>query len=121
MLDKPWIYGITLDEKERYKTFTKCTYWPVLGSFNNWNVIHLSQKSTPSDAVDEIHQVVLDVMSNNMASLVELVKYGSIKTTDTETNIFYVIMLKSEEYKLQDNTTIDGKIITDGEFIVKSQ
>ena len=92
MLDKPWISGIPSDEQERYKTVTKCNYWPVLRSFNNWNIIQLSQKSTPSDAFDEIHQVVLDGISENMASLVESVKYGTINTTYTTTNGFYVIM-----------------------------
>ena len=67
MLDKPWISGIPPYEQERYKTATKCTYWPVLGPFNNWNIIKLSQKSTPFDAFDEIYQVVLDGISDNMA------------------------------------------------------
>ena len=49
-----------------------------------------------------------------MASLVHPGKYGEINATDTTTNGFYVIMFKSEAYKLQDNTTIDGKIITVG-------
>ena len=49
-----------------------------------------------------------------MASLVELYKYGAINTTDATTNGFYVIMFASEAYTIQDNTTIDGKIITDG-------
>ena len=44
MLDKPCIHGITSGEKERYKYVTNCTYWPVLGSFNDWNIILLSQK-----------------------------------------------------------------------------
>ena len=35
MIDKPWISGIPSDEQEHYKTVTKCTYWPVLESFNN--------------------------------------------------------------------------------------
>ena len=70
MLDKPWIPDI--QKKERYKPITKCTYWTLLGSFNNWNIIKLSQKSTSSDTFDEIQQVVLDVISDNMASLVEL-------------------------------------------------
>ena len=60
MLDKPWVSGIPSDEQERYKPVTKCTYWPVLGYFKNWNIIQLSHKSTPSDAFDEIHQVVLN-------------------------------------------------------------
>ena len=55
IIDKPWISGIPPDEQERYKPVTNCTYWSVLGSFNNWNIIQLSQKLTPSDAFDEIH------------------------------------------------------------------
>ena len=78
-----YIYGIPSDEQERYKPVIKSTYWPVLGSFNNWNIIKLSQKSTPSDEFDEIHKVVLDEISDNMASLVYSGKYGAINTTDT--------------------------------------
>ena len=81
----------------------------------------MSQKSTPSETFDEINQVVLDGISDNMASLVESGKYGAIKTTDTTTNEFYVIMFTSEAYTLKDNTTIDGKIITDGELVAKTQ
>ena len=114
MLDKPWISGIPSDEQERYKPVTKCTYWPVLGSFNNWNIIELSQRSTPSDSFYEIHQVVLYEISDNMASFVESGKYGAINTTDTSTNGFYVIIFTSEAYILQDNTKIDGKIIIAG-------
>ena len=70
ILDKTWISGIPSDEQELYKPVTKCTNWPELGSFNNWNIIKLSQKSTSSDTFDEIHQVVLDKISDNRASLV---------------------------------------------------
>ena len=56
-----------------------------------------------------------------MASLIESGKYGAINTTDMSTNGFYFIMFTSEAYKLQDNTTIDGKIITAGELVVKEQ
>ena len=63
MLYKPLIYGIPSDEQERYKPVTNCTYWTVLGSFNNCNINLLSQKSNPFDAFDEIHQVVLDGIS----------------------------------------------------------
>ena len=119
MLDRRWISDIPSDEQERYKPVTKCMYWPVLGYFNNWNIILLSHKSTPFDAFDEIHQVVLDGISDNMASLVESVKYGAINTTDTTTNGFYVIIFTSEAYTLKDNTTSDGQIITAGELVVK--
>ena len=115
MLDKHWISVIPSDKQERYKYVTKCTYWPVLVSFNNWNIIKLSLKSTSSDTFDEIHQVVLGGISDNMASLFQSSKYGDINTTDTSTNGFHVIMFTSEAYTLQENTTIDGKIITAGE------
>ena len=120
MLDKAWTYGIPLDKQERYKPVTNFIYCTFLGSFNNWNIIQLSQKSTPSDTFDEIHQVVLDGISDNMASSVESGQYGSINTTDTETNGFYVIIFQSESYTLQDNTTMDGQIITAGELVVKA-
>ena len=70
--------------------------------------------STSSDTFDEIHQVVLDGISDNMASLVESDKYGAINTTDTSTNGFYVIMFTSGAYTLQENIKIDGQIITAG-------
>ena len=71
LLDKPWISGIPSDEKEHYKSVIKCTYWPVLGSFKNWNIIQFPQNLTPSDAFDGIHQVAIGGISDNMASLVE--------------------------------------------------
>ena len=42
MLDKPWIYGISSDKQEQYKPVTKRNYCPLLGAFNNWNIILLS-------------------------------------------------------------------------------
>ena len=56
-----------------------------------------------------------------MASLVESGKYRAINTTETSTNGFYVIMFTSGAYTLQENTTIDGQIITSGELVVKAQ
>ena len=121
LLDKPWISGIPSDKQDCYKPVTKCTYWPVLGAFNNWNIIELSSKSTFSDTFDAIHQVVLDGISDNMASLVESGKYGATNTTDTSTNIFYVIMFKSGAYTLQENTTIYGQILIADELVVNAK
>ena len=105
----------------KYQNQFTSNYWPVLGAFNNWNIIQLSSKSTSSDTFYEIHQVVLDGISDNMASLVESGKYGSINTTDTSTNGFYVIIFTSGAYTLQENTSIDGKIITAGELVVNAK
>ena len=70
---------------------------------------------------DEIHQVVLDGIIENMASLVQSGMYGAINTDDTTTNGFYVIQFLSEAYTLQNNTTIDGQVISAGELVVKAQ
>ena len=56
-----------------------------------------------------------------MDSLVQSRKYGVINKTYKVTNVFYAIMFTSEAYTLQDNTTIDGKIIFAGKLVVKAQ
>ena len=45
---------------------------------------------------------------------------GAINTADTTTNGFYVIMLISESYMLQNNTTVD-RIFSPCELVVKAQ
>ena len=56
-----------------------------------------------------------------MSSLVESGKYRAIKTTDTSTNVFYVIMFTSGAYTFQENTTIDGQILIAGELVVNAK
>ena len=107
-------------KQAHYQPVTDCTYCPVLVSYKNLNIIHLSQKSTPFEAFEEIYQVVFDVISDNMASLVQPVKYGSIKTSDTATNVFYVIRFIEEAYTLKNNTTIYGQVISAGVLVIKA-
>ena len=85
-----------------------------MGSHKNCNIFHLTPKSTPSEAFDEIHQVVLDGISENMASSFQSGMYGAINTYDTTTNGLYVIQFLSDAYKLQNNTTIYGQVISSG-------
>ena len=56
-----------------------------------------------------------------MSFLFESGRYGSINTTDSTTNRFYVIVFTPDAYKILDNTTIDGKNIISGELVVKTQ
>ena len=69
---------------------------------------------------DEIHQVVLDGISDNISALVHPVKYGFINTDDTKTNEFYVIQLISEAYTLKKHTQIDI-FVSAGELAVRAQ
>ena len=68
MLYKPWIYVIHSTKQARYQPVINCTYWPVLGPYNNWNIIHITPISIPYEAFYDIHQVVIDGISENMAS-----------------------------------------------------
>ena len=47
--------------------------------------------------------------------------YVAIDTHENTKNGFYVIQFISEAYRLQNNTTIDGQVISSGELLVKSQ
>ena len=88
MLDQPLIYGIPSKKQTYYQPVADCTYWPVLCSFKNLNIIHMSSKSTSLVALEEIHQVVLDIIRDNMALLVKSDKYGAINEYDTTPNLF---------------------------------
>ena len=85
-----------------------------MGQYKNYNIINLTPKSTPYEAFDEIHKVVLYVISENMASLVQSVIFGSINTYENTSNGFYVILFVSEAYMLQNNAIINGKVISAG-------
>ena len=62
-----------------------------MGSYNNWNIIEITPKSTTFEAFYDIHQVVLDIISDDMASLAHSGMYGSINTYDTTANRLYII------------------------------
>ena len=63
MLEKPWISVIPSKKQARYQPVTDFTYWTAFGSYNNWNIIELSHKSTHFEAFDNIYKVVLDGIS----------------------------------------------------------
>ena len=52
LLDKPWVTGFTPQQQPPYQPVTYFTYWAVIGSFNNWNIITLSNKDTTSEAFE---------------------------------------------------------------------
>ena len=53
-----------------------------MGPYKNWNIINITLKSITSEAFDDIHQVVLDRITENMASLVQSGMYGAINTDE---------------------------------------
>ena len=69
ILDKPWIPGVVPLKQILYQPVQYFTYWPVLGSFNNWNIITFYNKNTTSEDFEKIHKVIFDGINENMASL----------------------------------------------------
>ena len=69
-----------------FQHVTNCTYWPVLVSYNNCNIIYLTPKATYFEAFDEVHKVVLDRISENVDSLVQSGMYGALNTDETKNN-----------------------------------
>ena len=63
----------------------------MLGYPNNWNIIKLSHEATSSEYIDKMNQVVIDVISKNMAALVQTSDYGDINTTDITMMGYYII------------------------------
>ena len=59
MLDQPWISIVKSTKQARYQPVINFTYWPVLGPYKNWNIIHLTLRSLTFESFDEIYQVVL--------------------------------------------------------------
>ena len=81
-----------------------------MGPYKNWNIIELKTKSIPFEEFDEIHQVVLDRISENMASLVQPGIYGAINSSENTSNGLYVIKLISEAYTLQKIQQLKDKL-----------
>ena len=92
---KLWTPGMPARQQPHYQPDNYYTYWTVLVSFNNWDFIQLSHKGKSSEDIDKINQVVLYVISDNMAALVWTGQHGSINKTDTNTMGYYVIKLLS--------------------------
>ena len=49
ILYQPWVTSVTYKQQPHNQPVKNCTYWPVLGYFNNWNNLQLSHKATSSE------------------------------------------------------------------------
>ena len=101
MLNKPRAYKVDPTKQPRYQPIVDFTYWHVLGYLNNWNIIQFPNKATSSEEFYLVHKTVLDGISDNMAYIVKLGKYGAINAADPTTMGYYVIKYLYEPYKLQ--------------------
>ena len=66
ILDNPWVLGVDYSQQPHYQPVVVFTYWLVLGSFNDWNIIQFTNKTTSSEEFYDAHKVVLDYISSNI-------------------------------------------------------
>ena len=78
ILENPWEYSVDPNIHPRYQPIVDYTYEPVLGSLNTWSIIQFTNKIIDHGDFDEVHKVVIDSISDNMASLAQVGKYGAI-------------------------------------------
>ena len=86
-----WYYGFDTTKQPCYQPVVDCIYWPVLGFFNNWNIIQYTNNTKSSEDFDEMNKVLLDGIRNNMAYLVWLGKYGAINAANPTKTGYYMI------------------------------
>ena len=69
---------------------------------------------------EDIHQIVLDGISDNVDFLVQYGKYGAMNTTDTTTMSYYFNRFFPGAYNLQEYNACDIQVSTSGKMFVKA-
>ena len=92
----------------------------MLVSFNDCNIIQFKNKTTSSEYFYEVHKVVLNGISANMASLIQNRNFGAINAADTTTLGYYIVDYFSYTLTIQEYITTDGKISESGELVVRA-
>ena len=82
----------------------------MLWTFNNWNIIQLTNKTTLSEDFYEIHKVDRDGISEYVESFVQSVKYGDINKAYSTKMGYYAIKYMSDAIKFQEYITSDGQV-----------
>ena len=121
MLNKPWVIVSELTRRPCYQLVEDCTYWPVLGSIKNWNMIQFTNKTTINENFYSVNKVVLDGISDNISALFQNGKYGVINNADPTIMGYYVVKFLSEPYTLKDNKTVEKQVTKAGELILKEE
>ena len=114
ILNKPWYSSVSNTEQTLYKPVLKCTYSTVLVTYNNYNAVNFKNKYTPVEDFYDIHEVVLDGISETTALPVQTVNCGFIITTDITTMRYYVVKYLYNIIVLQEDISTDGYIVNTG-------
>ena len=86
------------------------TYWYVLGTQNNLNIIKFTTETTSIGYFDGIKNVILDDISENIKSISQTGNYVAVSISYLTTMIYYVVNYLSKRISLQEENSIYGQV-----------
>ena len=120
MLENPWDSGLDHTKQPRYQPVVYFIYWHMLGSFNNWNIIHFNNKR-------HVVRTLIGCIRLCLMALVPICNYYYIQVNSDINSVYptklgyYVVKYVFEYLTLQDDTTTYGQVSKVGEIVVKSE
>ena len=100
-MNSPWYPYIVPKDNPRYYSATKFKYDPIAGKDNDWEIMYFIDKGTHEQEYKEVHKIVLNGFGNNRAQTIKVGSVGAINFI-------------SSPCILQENKTIDGKVMKSG-------
>ena len=124
-LAQPWDHQTDYYNQPRYSgNNTDCVLWPLLGSYNNWKVVHFKNKKTNDNNDDEEDDlnasklIALETMQQHTSHTIHQNNYGAIGTEDPNAHDgYYLVQWTSAPYNITATTEIDNNILQEGELV----
>lgn len=118
-LKQQWDSKLPFQEQPRYKASTDCQMYKIFEGLNDWKLIRLvDTKDSDIDLNDEVHELVLEGITERLATRVEAGGYGAVSTDDPEADGYYVLQWDSEPREVEEDVVIDEKEFHKGDKVV---
>jgi len=118
-LKQDWVPTLPFQEQPRYKATTDCSMHDVFQGENDWKLITLvDAKDSDVDLNDEVHELVLEGITDRLETRVAVGGYGAVSTDDPESDGYYMLQWDSEPQTLENDVEIDGIQFHKGDKVV---
>jgi hypothetical protein len=93
--------------------------YEIFEGHNDWKLICLvDTKDSVIDLNDEVHELILQGITERLATRVEAGGYGAVSTDDPEADGYYVLQWDSEPREVEEDVMIDEKEFHKGDKVV---
>ena len=109
-LDRYWLPTIPPPSQKRYSHVEICSYKKIFEHYNAWIIMKFLDNKTPQVESDNIHALILMVVSTNKAELSQANGYDDISTNDKTAIVFTLFALHMSyihSNKMWNNTEIN--------------